>query len=131
MAEAALKAELKKRRIAWFTITSAGLSAHVGAPMNPMAQQALTEAKISYSAAFKSKQLTREMVADACLVICMTQEQAQAIGGANVTSFFALAGREIPDPFGQSIDVYRATLRNIREYLPLIIEKLKSFEKEE
>lgn len=125
MAEAALKAELKKRRIAWFTVQSAGLRAEAGAPMNANAVQALTEAKIAFSPAFRSKQLTKETVQDAYLVVCMTRSQELALGGENVTSFFSLAGKEIPDPYGQGIDAYRVTLRTIRECLPLIIAKLK------
>ena len=34
MAEAALKDELKKRKIRWYVVSSAGLSPHEGAPMS-------------------------------------------------------------------------------------------------
>ena len=35
MAEAAFKAELKRKRIRWFTVQSAGLQAETGGGMNP------------------------------------------------------------------------------------------------
>lgn len=125
MAEAALKAELKKRKIAWFTVQSAGLRAHAGSPMTAESAQALTEAKIPFSQTFKSRLLTEKTVMEAFAVVCMTEDQREALKGfLNVTSMSALTGREIPDPYGQGIDAYRATLRNIREGLPRLIENL-------
>ena len=107
MAEAALKAELKRRKIAWYTVQSAGLRAHVGSPMTAESAQALTEAKIPFA------------------VVCMTEDQRETLKGfTNVTSMSALTGREVPDPYGQGIDAYRATLRNLREGLPRLIENL-------
>ena len=73
---------------------------------------------------FKPRQLTEKMIRDAHVVICMTERQQSALSQfPNVTSFPALSGREIPDPYGQGIDVYRVTLRRIRECLPLVISR--------
>lgn len=125
MAEAALKAELKKRKIAWYTVQSAGLRAEAGSEMSPNSAQALGEAKIPLPKEFASRQLTKKMIQDAYAVVCMTENQHRALAAyPNVTSFPALCGREIPDPYGQSIDVYRVTLRRIRECLPRIIAAL-------
>lgn len=124
MAEAAFRAELKRRKIAWYTISSAGVSARAGAPMNPDAKQALTEAGIPFSPSFKSRRLDAKSVEDAFAVICMTEELRSAVGRDSVTTFLGLAGREIPDPYGQGIDAYRVTLRMIRECIPKIIQQL-------
>lgn len=125
MAEAALKAELKRRKIAWYTVQSAGIRAAEGAPMNANSAQALTEAKITFSPSFRAKQLTEKTVSEAYAVICMTDAQRDSFKEyANVTSMRELAGKEIPDPYGQSIDVYRVTLRTIRECLPRVIKEL-------
>ena len=125
MAEAALKAELKRRKIAWYTVQSAGLRAHAGSPMTAESAQALTEAKIPFSQTFKSRLLTEKTVMEAFAVICMTEDQRAALkGGTTVPSMSALTGMEIPDPYGQGIDAYRATLRNLREGLPRLIENL-------
>ena len=123
MAEAALKAELKKRKISWYRVQSAGLSATDGHTMSANSMQALTEAKIPYAKEFASRQLTEKMITEAHAVICMTESQREALKQySNVTSFYALCGKEIPDPYGAGIDVYRVTLRTIRECLPLVIQ---------
>ena len=123
MAEAAMKQELKKRKVSWYRVESAGLAASVGQPMSANSQQALREAKIAYREDFAAKQLTEEQIKGAHAVICMTAAGQQALSAfPNVTSFPALCGMEIPDPYGQSIDAYRVTLRHIRECLPKIIE---------
>jgi len=124
MAEAAFRAELKRRKIAWYTVQSAGVSAKAGSPMNPDAVQALKEAGIPFSAEFKSRRLTEKAVSEAFAVVCMTEEIRQKIGGKNVTSLALLADREIPDPYGQGIDAYRVTLRMIRECIPRVIKRL-------
>ncbi len=124
MAEAALRKELRRRKITGYTIGSAGLKAETGSPMSANSAQALSEAKISVLKTFKPRQLTEKLIKEAKVVICMTQSQQQALQKyPNVTSFPSLAGMEIPDPYGKDINVYRATLRRIRECLPLVIEK--------
>ena len=124
MAEAALRKELRRRKIAGYTVSSAGLRAEEGSTLSPNSAQALGEAKIPVNKTFKPKQLTEKTVKGAYLVICMTERHRLALAEyPNVTSFPLLCGREIPDPYGQDIDVYRVTLRRIRECLPLIIER--------
>lgn len=126
MAEAALRAELRRRKISGYTVRSAGLRAEKDAVISENSAQALSEAKISLLKSFKPRQLTEKMVKEAHLVICMTENQRRALlKYPNVTSFYALCGKEIPDPYGQPIDVYRVTLRRIRECLPRIIAYLQ------
>lgn len=124
MAEAALRKELKRRKITGYTIGSAGIRAEVGGTVSANSAQSLAEAKIPLLKTFKPRQLTEKMIKEAEIVICMTQSHERALAKyPNVTSFPSLAGIDIPDPYGQSIDVYRVTLRRIRECIPLIIEK--------
>ena len=123
MAEAALRKELRRRKITGFTVSSAGLRAEQGSVISPNSAQALSEAKIPVLKTFQPRQLTEKMIKEAHIVICMTQNHERALAKyPNVTSFPSLAGIDIPDPYGQSIDVYRVTLRRIRECLPLIIQ---------
>ena len=124
MAEAAFKKELKRRKISWYKIQSAGVNALDGSPMNPDAQKALTEAKIPYSQSFQSRRLTPKMVEEALAIICMTRDICELIPGKNVMSVYELAGKDIPDPYGQGIDAYRITLRYFRECIPTIISRL-------
>ena len=132
MAEAVLRAELKKRKIKWCRISSAGLHAQLGSAMSVHSAEALDEAGIPYSETFNSRQLTPKMVTDAYAVVCMTEAQRRSFGGKpNVTSFFELCGKEIPDPYGQSMEVYRKTLASIRACMPLVIEGLRLTENEQ
>ena len=125
MAEAVLKAELKKRGIKWYTVQSAGLRAVEGAPVSEGAAFVLKEAKIPFSPNFKSRKLTEKMVHSAYAVVCMTHEQQMEIKWyRNVTSFYELCGREIPDPYGGNVNTYRATLRAITENMDYIIRGL-------
>lgn len=135
MAAAALRQELKKRKIAWFNVQSAGLGAEEGAPMAAHAAQALREAKISFAENFTSRRLTEKMIKEAYAVVCVSEAHREKLKNfPNVTSMRALCDCDIPDPYGQGIEVYRETLRNIRLCLPGIIEGLglnKKLEEEE
>lgn len=124
MAEAAFRKELKRRKISWYTVQSAGVNAAEGLPMTAEAKKALSEAKIVFSDKFQSHVLTRKTVDEAMAVVCMTRDLCDLIPGKNVMSFYELAGKDIPDPFGQGIDAYRITLRMIRECFPAIIRRL-------
>lgn len=123
MAEAAFRHELKKRKIRWYKVESAGLAAEEGAPMSANARQALEEAGIPYKENFCARMLTEKMKEEAHVIVCMTERHCGAVNSPNATSLYALAGREIPDPYGQGIDAYRVTLRLIRECLPRVIQE--------
>ena len=125
MAEAALRAELKRRKIRWYTVLSAGVCAEEGDGMNPKSRQALTEAGIPFSEKFRSRRLTKAMIEDAFVIICMTERQRAAVRSGNVTTMKELAGEEIPDPYGMELDTYRATLRALLDSMPLIIQALR------
>ncbi len=125
MAEAVLKAELKKRGIKWYTVQSAGLRAVEGSQMSEGTKYVLREAKIPFSAQFKSRRLTEKMIKGAYAVICMTHEQQMEIKFyRNVTSMYELCGREISDPYGGNAEDYRATFRAITENIESIIRGL-------
>ncbi len=121
MAEAALRAELKRRKIRWYSVSSAGLRAQAGAPMAENARAALAERGIACAENFRARRLNEKTCAEAYAVICMTREQAAAIGTKNVTSMSVFAGRDIPDPYGQNIAAYRAVLQEICDCIPKII----------
>ncbi len=122
MAEAALRRELRKKKISGYSVSSAGIAVEQGSVLSPNSAQALAEAGIPVNKTFKPRQLTEKMLREAYVVICMTEAQTARLNCKNATSFYAIAGKEIPDPYGQGIDVYRATLRAIREVIPLIVK---------
>lgn len=124
MAEAILKAELKKRKIKWYTVRSAGIAVEAGSVLSPQSAVALRER--GYEApVYSARQLTEKMLSEAEAVICMTESQCRALSAfPNVTSMYRLTGREIPDPYGQGMEVYRATLAAIEGGMPLLIQAL-------
>lgn len=125
MAEAALRAELKKRKIAWYTVQSAGVRATEGNPVNPLAKTVLGEEKLSLSAKFSSRPVSEKLLGDAYAVICMEEAQRALLPQSEkITSFLELCGREIPDPYGQGEEVYRATLHAICACMPVIVKKI-------
>ena len=125
MAEAALKAELKARKIRWYSVQSAGLRASDGQPMNGEAARTLREAGLPVPPTFAARQLTSKLIEEAHVVICMTEAQRLSLKGfAGVTSMQQLAGREISDPYGQGADAYRAALEDIIACLPPIIQAI-------
>ncbi len=126
MAEAAFREELKRRKIRWYTVRSAGLFAQAGEPINPKSAQALSEAKIPFDAAFAARPLTQKTIAESYAVVCMTQAQKNRLSQfPNVTCMSDYTGKEIPDPYGRDLDEYRAALRAIRAAFPRVIEGLR------
>jgi len=126
MAEAALRAELKKRKISYYTVRSAGLSARAGSTLNPLAAQVLSEEKIPVLKSFQPRRLTKKMLEESYAVVCMTADQHRALAGhLNVTSFPAMFGEEIADPYGQGLEAYRAAFRQIRAHLADVIRILR------
>lgn len=109
MAEAILRSEIKRRKIKWWDVASAGLHASNGCQMSQNSKLALEEIGISYTD-FKSRQLTQKMIASSTLVVTMTEEQMQLLDGCgNVRSVRDMCGYNIPDPFCYGIEVYRIT----------------------
>ena len=126
MAEAALRRELKKRKISGFSVRSAGLAVEEGSTLSANSAQALKEANIPVLKSFRPRQLTEKMLKESLLIVCMTERHREKLSRyPQVTSFYALCGREIPDPYGMDIDAYRVTLRRIRECIPRVIAVLE------
>ena len=125
MAEAALRRELRRRKITGYTVQSAAMQLAEGSVLNPDSARVLAEAKITVLKSFRPRQLTEKLIRSADVVVCMTQYQQIALRRfPNVTSFPALCGREIPDPYGMGIEAYRKTLALILSCLPRLIEAL-------
>lgn len=126
MAEAAFRAELKRRKISYFTVRSAGLSVQDESVLSENAKQALKEKKISVLKSFAPRQLTKKMITESYAVVCMTADQHRALdGNLNVTSFPAMFRTEISDPYGQGIEAYRRALAEMQSYFPEMIRILR------
>ncbi len=114
---------------------SAGTAALVGEPIAPHAKAALEEVGV-YVDGHRARQVDAAMIEGSDLVLAMTPRHVEAlrristgppekvitlIGYANGTP--DLEG--IPDPYGQTMSAYRASVRQIFECVQLIVGRLR------
>lgn len=109
MAEAILRAEIKRRRIKWWDVASCGLRAEVGGTISPNSKAALEEINIPVKG-FSPRQLTDKQIQGSTLIVTMTESQRLSLGEhGNVRSVMEMCGYDIPDPYGCGLEVYRIT----------------------
>jgi protein-tyrosine phosphatase len=128
MAQAVLKDILKREGLGGnFRISSAGLGAAAGEPMQPDAKTALGRLGVK-AHAHKSRRLTAAMLKTADLIITMTLAQKQALaGGAKIFCIAELTdGRDVPDPIGQGARVYELTALELKRKLDIIYKDVLS-----
>lgn len=124
MAEAILKAELKRRKIKEYAVTSAGVSVMPGASLSPLSAAVLTENGYFISEKFRPKRLTPKAKEGAYLIIAMTDALRDRVGAKNAYSVRELTGYDIPDPYGKSIEYYKCAIDLLRLAMPEILKKL-------
>lgn len=123
MAEALLRSKIKSRKIKWWDVASCGVYAEVGGTISAHSKAALEERGI-FVEDFKPRQLTQKIIEKSVLVVCMTENQRAMLEACgNVTSVKELCGYDVPDPYGGSLDDYRATRDALDRACDTIIEK--------
>ena len=125
MAEIILKSKLKLAGIDYVKVSSAGLGANVGDKISKNSLAALK--LLGYKGyAFKSKQLTAEMVKKTDLVICMTERHKLCLQGyKNVCCMSEITGRgDVMDPYGGDLNVYISTSYQIEEACNIILNEI-------
>lgn len=125
MAEIIMKNKVKAAGFTDIRVTSAGLAAPVGAKMSQNSFKALKALGLK-PYGFKSKQLTKKMILSADVTICMTDEHKRALAGfSDVRTIGELSGLgNISDPYGQSLEVYMETSRQINDACEVILQKI-------
>jgi len=128
MAEGLLNAMLPED-CGW-TVSSAGVCAAGGWPVSGHAVEALREKKIDISG-FTSSTLTPELIAEADLLVTMTEGHRQAVLGVApesegkvflLKSFgVAKCAADIDDPVGGALEIYRRVRDEIEAALPDLI----------
>jgi len=112
--------------------SSAGTSALPGSPASDGSILVGLERSLDLSA-HRARALTRELVEDASLILCMGAHHvthAEALGGKGktflLTDFAARgnAGRPIHDPFGAGLDAYRRMADELDAEIPRIVRRL-------
>ena len=132
MAEALLRRGLEAAGLADVTVESAGIGAWEGAPASEGAYLVMLERDIDISA-HRARQLTREMVEQADLILTMGRIQLGKVrelgAGARAQLLGEFAGAkgaaaEIADPYGGELDQYRETYRQLAELIPSVVSRL-------
>lgn len=131
MAEALLRSRIKSRKIKWWDVASCGVYAEVGGEMSANSKTALEEVGVRADN-FKPRQLTQKLIEKSVLVVCMTENQRAMLEACgNVACVNDFCGYDVPDPYGGSLDDYRATRAALENACDIIIDKFILNYKEE
>lgn len=136
MAEALLRHALaaEPEPLKSLRVTSAGVSAWAGAPITPLSATVLKKVGLDMSRHL-SRELTREMLSGAVLILCMTESHRRAIrmDWPDFKSPILLmrellpppADPEVPDPYGADLATYEETRDAIVEAVPAVVKYLR------
>ncbi|KHD05970.1 hypothetical protein PN36_04290 [Candidatus Thiomargarita nelsonii] len=126
MAEALLSHKLQSRSI---TVISAGLSALVGYPADPLVTELMNERDIDiYN--HRASQLTPALIQEADLVLVMETWQIKAVESIWLMARgkVHLLGKwgpfEVPDPYRQSRQIFELSLKQIEQGVEDWIKKI-------
>ena len=114
---------------------SAGVAALVGQPIAPHARQALEEVGV-FAEGHRARQVDEAMLEESDIVLAMTAEHAALLrrlsepSSMKVHTLLGYANRRtdaegIPDPYGQSMTVHRASVRQLLHHLSVLCKRLK------
>lgn len=132
MAEALLARAIAEAGLPGIEVASAGIGAWEGAAASEGAYLVMLEQGYDLSA-HRARQLTREMVEQADLILAMGWAQLARVrelgGGGRAHLIGEFAGRdsgdaEVRDPYGTDLDGYRKTFRELQELVPAIVRRL-------
>jgi len=134
MAEAIFNALAEERGLAW-RAESAGVAALVGEDITPNARVALDEVGI-YVGEHRAQQVGEEMLGEADLVLAMGPRHVATLrrrfGGLSERVYtlpgYALGAppeEGIPDPYGQTMTAFRASVRQILEHVEGLVGRLE------
>lgn len=128
MAEVIARDEIGKGGGAEVRVVSAGAAASRGSPATPEAVAAMEDVGLDLSG-HRSRELTRELIAEADLILGMSRSHVAAVlavdpTAAGKTTTLDPEGTDIPDPIGSPLDVYTRTGERIRSLVQRRLEEL-------
>ncbi len=126
MAERIAKKKAKQLKEKQFTFSSKGLRAQ-GDNITENAKIVLKEMGALSS---NRKSVAVKKLENGTLYVTMTDSQKGNLKGGKVISFSSLIGREISDPYGQSLEVYRQTAREIERGIDILLNKILNWRNE-
>ncbi len=114
-----------------FFVRSAGLYVLPGEPASKNAVLAAEELGLNL-AGHQARPLTKQLLQDAELVLCMTQSQAEqlvrvcpeAAGKIFALKAYARQGGDVADPFGGGQDEYRACAEELEFLCALALQRI-------
>ncbi len=109
------------------TAQSAGLFAHEGLPASENAVLAAKEYGADLTA-HHARQLTQQIAQDAVYLVCMTAAHYDRLIEAfpwAEDKVFTLAARDVSDPFGGTLEIYRACAAQLRDDVEALIQNLE------
>lgn len=115
------------------TVFSAGINAWEGDMLSRNAAEVLREQSLGLSG-HRAVRLTTEMLASADVIFTMTKSQEEYLTGKypdyknKIKALGDAAGfsRDVADPFGGSLEVYRRCLQELDQMVRTVAAKLKS-----
>jgi len=116
-----------------FRVASAGVSAMPGMPASENAAKAMREEGLELSS-HRSKPASKEFLQGAKLVLTMTRGHLEYVRRScpDVRAFtlgeYASIGKDISDPFGGSLEVYRNCAADIKALLVACAKKIKKID---
>ena len=134
MAEAIFNALAEERGLLW-RAESAGVAALVDEDITPNARAALDEVGI-YTGEHRARQVSEEMMGEADLVLGMGPRHVATLRrrfgdlseGVYALPQYALGAppeEGIPDPYGQTMTAFRASVRQLLEYTEALVGRLE------
>ena len=135
MAEAIFDALISDRGMPYQS-HSAGTAALVGEPIAPYARTALEEVGV-YAEGHRARQVEPAMLEEADLVLAMTPRHVSTLRRISTVPpdkirtliGYAKAAPDVegvPDPYGQSMVAYRASVREIFGWVDNVVSRLKN-----
>jgi protein-tyrosine phosphatase len=133
MAEALARREVERRGWKHVAVRSGGVAAEPGSPANEHATEVIGEQGLDLSA-HQATLLDPELVEWADLILVMSPSHLAAVdelGGAHKVALLGdfVAGHEgggvpVPDPYGGSVGIYRATLVELDRLIVAAMDRL-------
>lgn len=125
MAQFILRREIKKSKLKYFTVSSAGIYANQGEGMSENALVVLSNHGIEVKK-FTSRQLTEKMIKSAYIIICMTDKMKVIVSQfKKVYSIKDFIGKDVIDPYGYNLDAYEYVYKQLEYASKKIIETIK------
>lgn len=111
-------------RLAGVEAESAGLFAGEGQPAAAHMRTLAEEYRVDLSG-HKARQVTEEMLAQADFIVCLSAAHAMQIKAHTAQEKIRVLGGGIADPFGGSIEAYKACVEEMRAALPALLKDLR------